>query len=235
MLFGKGIMTNTTSHGVLKEQSQFAGTDGGGDDAGTVVRNKANFAWAARDGRGRATPGMEWPLGSSRQTRRPRQKSPSRIPTRVSVRISKIGSAGPDFCRARQTKPIPRMAMHRRWPTRRKPGRPLGQSCKTKPIGPPEQEEAQAGNAWNGIAAGVPHAKQSQFCQSHLKHKCLADKELWSVQPRNGFGKTKPISRAGRPRQFGFARRRGGMAGTVHRTRRRLGGGENSCCMAPAA
>ncbi len=40
------------------------------------------------------------------ETRRLRQKSPNRIPTRVSERISRIGSADPDFCRARQTNPI---------------------------------------------------------------------------------------------------------------------------------
>jgi hypothetical protein len=40
------------------------------------------------------------------QTRRPRQKSASRISTCVSGPISRISSAGPDFWRARQTKPI---------------------------------------------------------------------------------------------------------------------------------
>ena len=45
-------------------------------------------------------------LGLSCKTRRLRQRSPNRIPTRVSGRISRVGSAVPDFCRARQTKPI---------------------------------------------------------------------------------------------------------------------------------
>ncbi len=40
------------------------------------------------------------------ETRRPRQKSPNRFPIRVPERISRIGSADPDFCRTRQTKPV---------------------------------------------------------------------------------------------------------------------------------
>jgi hypothetical protein len=44
--------------------------------------------------------------GLLRQTRRLRQKSPSRVSTRVSGPISRIGSVEADFCRARQTNPI---------------------------------------------------------------------------------------------------------------------------------
>jgi hypothetical protein len=40
------------------------------------------------------------------QTRRPRQKSPSWVSTRVSGPISQVGSVEPDFCRVRQTNPI---------------------------------------------------------------------------------------------------------------------------------
>jgi hypothetical protein len=40
------------------------------------------------------------------ETRRPRQKSPSWVSTRVSEPISRVGSVEPDFCRARQTNPI---------------------------------------------------------------------------------------------------------------------------------
>jgi hypothetical protein len=51
------------------------------------------------------TPGT-WDAGQSCETRRPRQKSPSWVSTRVSGPISQVGSVEPDFCRARQTKPI---------------------------------------------------------------------------------------------------------------------------------
>ncbi len=96
-----------------------------------VVRNKANLPKVPRGGQiadfglrlgyGAAAgpPGLQStasslsPLaGLSRQTRRPRQKSPNRIPTRVSGSISRIGSAGSDFCRRRQTKPISRPRRH---------------------------------------------------------------------------------------------------------------------------
>jgi hypothetical protein len=51
------------------------------------------------------TPGT-WDAGQSCETRRARQKSPSWVSTRVSGPISQVGSVEPDFCRARQTKPI---------------------------------------------------------------------------------------------------------------------------------
>jgi hypothetical protein len=47
------------------------------------------------------------------ETKRARQKSAGRTPTRVSGRISRISLADPDFGRARQTKPISPRARHR--------------------------------------------------------------------------------------------------------------------------
>jgi hypothetical protein len=70
------------------------------------VRNKANWPRAPGNGRGPGGPLRD----RLRQTRRPRQKSPSRVSTSVSGPISRIGSVEADFCRARQTKPISRRA-----------------------------------------------------------------------------------------------------------------------------
>jgi hypothetical protein len=76
------------------------------------------------------------------QTRRPRQKSANRLSTRISGLIPRIGSVDPDFCRARQTKPIGRD--DQLWKTNpisrgagwdEAPGAwDAGQSCETKPI-----------------------------------------------------------------------------------------------------
>ena len=59
----------------------------------------------AGHGMGKGRQGCRW-RGAVVQTRRPRQKSQSRLSTRVSERIPRIGLADPDFCRARQTNPI---------------------------------------------------------------------------------------------------------------------------------
>ena len=76
---------------------------------GPSVRNKANFARAERDGCGRATPGVEWPLGSLRQTKPiPRPAMQGRGPTRMkpnrpwgrSCQTKPIGPQGQDEARA---------------------------------------------------------------------------------------------------------------------------------------
>jgi hypothetical protein len=67
----------------------------------------------------RAKGTCDWgPSGGARvrqlcKTRRPRQKSPKRVSTRVSGPISQVGSVELDFCRTHQTKPI--CQRRRRW------------------------------------------------------------------------------------------------------------------------
>jgi hypothetical protein len=74
-----------------EKQSQLSPRCRSGDrcSQGPIVRNKANR-----------------PTVAAVQTRRARQKSANADSSRVSGPIPRIGSADPDFCRARQTKPI---------------------------------------------------------------------------------------------------------------------------------
>jgi hypothetical protein len=90
---------------------------------GPIVRNKPN---SGRRRVGRCRGGVGYgaivqtkPFGGARrqaagdqlrQTRRARQKSANADSSRVSGPIPRIGSADPDFCRRRQTKPIGRRA-----------------------------------------------------------------------------------------------------------------------------
>ncbi len=92
------------------------------------------------------------------QTRRPRQKSPSGVPTRVSGPISQIDSVEPDFCRARQTKPIA--------PERLRRQVPFGKAVMTKFIGKwPRQNKANFTPMPIRRSAfpGAGRAKQSQL------------------------------------------------------------------------
>jgi hypothetical protein len=121
-----------------------------------------------------------------RQTRRPRQKSPSRISTRVSGPISWIGSVEADFCRARQTNPI-------------RPGRQAGRGtgrrrcAKQTQFGPAGRRagSTRRENGRNepnfGCGAGVgmtERAKQSQFAP--------ADRNRWGKpHPTRGLNCVK--------------------------------------------
>ncbi len=105
----------------LEKQSQFPGEGIGGQGsevggtagaaAGTGCTNKANFRRRGKNDPGptKAEQVLRW--SKACETRRPRQKSPNWSPICVSERISRIGSADPNFCRARQTKPIPGLGM----------------------------------------------------------------------------------------------------------------------------
>jgi hypothetical protein len=114
VLCGKGIMTNRPCKRPGKDEANFrADGDGTGPARGQLC-----------------------------ETRRPRQKSPSRNPTCVSGPIPRIRSADPAFCRARQTKPM-LLAAGPVWRSivRNKANvrtnrrcRHRAQSCETKPI-----------------------------------------------------------------------------------------------------
>jgi hypothetical protein len=132
-------------------------------------RNKANFPPGARG---------TWPGGRGTrgivQTRRPQQKSPSWVSTRVSGPISRVGSVEPDFCRTRQTNPIRRDLLRKTKPIA---GRNTHHSKRSLIV----RNKANSAKPAGGRVAGEPKcAKRTQSAP--------AQRNRWGVsRPHRGF------------------------------------------------